>query len=154
MLLRQEPYPSAKTFDASRKRCINNSFIKQSGIRFCTITIKTPGIRMSKTVQIGSKSQFDSLLQSSKIVVTDCKQAPSPHLTLLPEGPSLQEACYRDDILIRSRTVYADWCGPCKQIAPIYEQLSAQLSRSNKITFARVDTEQQREVAQQYGVTA
>lgn len=76
---------------------------------------------MSKTVQIGSKSQFDGLLQSSKIVVTD---------------------------------FYADWCGPCKQIAPIYEQLSAQLSRSNKITFAKVNTEQQREVAQQYGVTA
>lgn len=57
-------------------------------------------------------------------------------------------------MLIQALTVYADWCGPCKQIAPIYEQLSAQLSRSNKITFAKVNTEQQREVAQQYGVTA
>ena len=103
---------------------------------------------MSKTVQIGSKSQFDSLLQSSKIVVTDCKQVGSPHLTLLPA------ARCKDDTLIRTHSVFADWCGPCQQIAPIYEQLSAQLSRPNKITFAKVNTEQQREVAQQYGVTA
>ena len=103
---------------------------------------------MSKTVQIGSKSQFDGLLQSSKIVVTDCKQVGLPHLTLLPA------ARCKDDTLIRTRSVFADWCGPCKQIAPIYEQLSAQLSRPNKITFAKVNTEQQREVAQQYGVTA
>ncbi|KAL8737341.1 MAG: hypothetical protein Q9181_001758 [Wetmoreana brouardii] len=49
---------------------------------------------------------------------------------------------------------YADWCGPCKQIAPIYEQLSAQLSRPRQITFAKVNTEQQKEVAQTYHVTA
>ena len=103
---------------------------------------------MSKTVQIGSKSQFDSLLQSSKIVVTDCKQAGLPPLISLPA------ARRKDDILIRTCSVFADWCGPCKQIAPIYESLSAQLSRPNKITFAKVNTEQQREVAQQYGVTA
>lgn len=107
---------------------------------------------MSKTVLIGSKSQFDGLLQSSTIVVTDCKQAypASPYTTHL----SLDAARCKNNALIWSFSVYADWCGPCKQIAPIYEQLSAQLSRPNKITFAKVDTEQQREVAQQYGVTA
>lgn len=115
---------------------------------------ETYSTKMSKTVHIGSKSQFDSLLRSSKIVVTDCKQAHLPHLILLPEGASFQAAPCKDNTLIRFPTVYADWCGPCKQIAPIYEQLSAQLSRPNKITFAKVDTEQQREVAQRYGVTA
>ena len=109
---------------------------------------------MSKTVQIGSKSQFDSLLQSSKIVVTDCKQASLPSLNLLLEGAYLQAGLCKKDTLIRSYKVYADWCGPCKQIAPIYEQLSVQLSRPNKITFAKVNTDQQLEVAQQYGVTA
>jgi len=50
--------------------------------------------------------------------------------------------------------VYADWCGPCKTIAPLYEQLSAQLSRPNIITFTKVDTEKQTEVTQSYGITA
>jgi thioredoxin len=49
---------------------------------------------------------------------------------------------------------YADWCGPCKQIAPIYEQLSAQLSRPNKITFTKINTDTQQELARSYGVTA
>ena len=53
-----------------------------------------------------------------------------------------------------STAVYADWCGPCKAIAPIYEQLSAQLSRPQKITFVKVDIERQKEIAQKYGVTA
>ncbi|CAL8577081.1 Thioredoxin-like protein 1 [Xanthoria parietina] len=49
---------------------------------------------------------------------------------------------------------YADWCGPCKAIAPIYEQLSAQLSRPQKVTFVKVDTERQKEVAQKYNVAS
>lgn len=49
---------------------------------------------------------------------------------------------------------YADWCGPCKQIAPIFEQLSAQLSRPNKITFAKIDTDKQQDLARSYGVRA
>ncbi|KAK5076278.1 Thioredoxin-like protein 1 [Lithohypha guttulata] len=49
---------------------------------------------------------------------------------------------------------YADWCGPCQQIAPIYEQLSAQLSRPNKITFTKINTDRQQELSQAYGVTA
>lgn len=49
--------------------------------------------------------------------------------------------------------VYADWCGPCQQIAPLYEQFSAKLSRPNKITFVKVDTEKQQELARTYSVT-
>ncbi|KAF7878850.1 hypothetical protein EAF04_000053 [Stromatinia cepivora] len=49
---------------------------------------------------------------------------------------------------------YADWCGPCKAIAPIYEQLSAQLSRPNKITFTKVNVDNQTEIASTYSVTA
>ncbi|ESZ95345.1 thioredoxin [Sclerotinia borealis F-4128] len=49
---------------------------------------------------------------------------------------------------------YADWCGPCKAIAPIYEQLSAQLSRPNKITFTKVNVDTQKEIASTYSVTA
>jgi thiol-disulfide isomerase/thioredoxin len=63
-----------------------------------------------------------------------------------------------NDLLKSSRIVvadfYADWCGPCKQIAPLYEQLSTQLSRPNHITFVKVNTDTQKEIASQYGITA
>ncbi|KAL2019809.1 hypothetical protein VTK56DRAFT_9160 [Thermocarpiscus australiensis] len=49
---------------------------------------------------------------------------------------------------------YADWCGPCHQVSPIYEQLSAALSRPNLVTFVKVDTDKQKDIAQAYRVTA
>ena len=49
---------------------------------------------------------------------------------------------------------YADWCGPCKQVAPIYEQLSEQLSRPNKITFTKINVDKRQDISQAYGVRA
>ncbi len=40
---------------------------------------------------------------------------------------------------------WADWCGPCKAFAPVYEQASAQ---HLDVTFGKVDTEAQQALAQ------
>lgn len=48
---------------------------------------------------------------------------------------------------------YATWCPPCKQIAPIYNQLATQHG-SKDFAFVKVNVDEQREVAAQYGVTA
>ncbi|KAK0731069.1 PITH domain-containing protein [Lasiosphaeris hirsuta] len=49
---------------------------------------------------------------------------------------------------------YADWCGPCNQVAPIYEQLSQALSRPNIVTFTKINTDIQKEIASEYAVTS
>ncbi|KAK4561069.1 Thioredoxin-like protein 1 [Recurvomyces mirabilis] len=49
---------------------------------------------------------------------------------------------------------WAPWCGPCKAIAPVYEQLSSQLSRPGVITFVKVNTDEQKEIASSYNVSA
>ncbi|KAJ0167224.1 Thioredoxin-like protein 1 [Colletotrichum tanaceti] len=49
---------------------------------------------------------------------------------------------------------YADWCGPCKAIAPLYEQLSSSLSRKNAVTFVKIDIEAHKEIAAAYNVTS
>jgi thiol-disulfide isomerase/thioredoxin len=50
--------------------------------------------------------------------------------------------------------VYADWCGPCQQVAPLFEQLSQTLSRPNLVTFVKVNTDLQKDVAHAYRVTS
>ncbi len=46
---------------------------------------------------------------------------------------------------------WAEWCGPCKRFAPVFEQASEEHS---DVTFAKVDTEEQRELAAMYGITS
>ena len=45
---------------------------------------------------------------------------------------------------------YADWCGPCKMVAPELEALSKEWSGKAKIV--RVNVDDQRELAQKYSV--
>jgi len=40
---------------------------------------------------------------------------------------------------------YADWCGPCKMVAPILEELSEEYK--NKIVIYKVDTEAEQELS-------
>ncbi|KAM6477618.1 PITH domain-containing protein [Trichoderma sp. SZMC 28011] len=63
-----------------------------------------------------------------------------------------------DDLLSSSRIVvadfYADWCAPCKQIAPLYASLAEQISRPNLLTFVKIDNDANQDLAQEYGITA
>ena len=45
---------------------------------------------------------------------------------------------------------YADWCGPCKMVAPILEELSAEYD--GKLTIYKVDTEAEQELASVFGI--
>ena len=47
---------------------------------------------------------------------------------------------------------YADWCGPCRMIAPIIEELSTEFNGKAKI--AKVDIEKAQEVTSEYQVTS
>ncbi len=45
---------------------------------------------------------------------------------------------------------YADWCGPCKMVAPILEQLAAEYE--GQIYIYKVDTEAEQELAADFGI--
>ncbi|WP_237188804.1 thioredoxin family protein [Rothia nasimurium] len=46
---------------------------------------------------------------------------------------------------------WADWCGPCKQFGPIFEAAS---EKHADITFGKVDTEDQQQLAAAAGITS
>lgn len=45
---------------------------------------------------------------------------------------------------------YADWCGPCKAVAPVLEDLAAEYG--GKLVIYKVDTEVEQELAAAFGV--
>ena len=46
---------------------------------------------------------------------------------------------------------YADWCGPCKIASPILEEIGAEYA--DKIQIYKINTDQERELAQVFGIT-
>jgi thioredoxin 1 len=45
---------------------------------------------------------------------------------------------------------YADWCGPCKMVAPILEELSVEYA--GKINIYKIDTEAEQELAAAFNI--
>jgi len=47
---------------------------------------------------------------------------------------------------------YTTWCGPCKRLAPIMEELSQ--TYCDQVVFYKADTEQERELAYVFGINS
>lgn len=45
---------------------------------------------------------------------------------------------------------YADWCGPCKMVEPILDELSKEYE--GKLKIYRINTDQEQELAQVFGI--
>jgi thioredoxin 1 len=45
---------------------------------------------------------------------------------------------------------YADWCGPCKSIAPILDELSDEYK--NELVIYKIDTDKETELASLFGI--
>jgi len=60
---------------------------------------------------------------------------------------TFEDAVNDNDIVLVD--FWADWCGPCKMFAPIYESVSEQ---HDDVVFAKVDTESQPALAQAFSI--
>ncbi len=55
---------------------------------------------------------------------------------------TFEETIEKNDIVIVD--FWAEWCGPCKSFAPIYDQVS---EKYEDIVFGKIDTESEQELA-------
>jgi thioredoxin 1 len=66
----------------------------------------------------------------------------------------VSDSSFKSDVLKASGPVlvdfWAEWCGPCKQIAPALEEISAELD--GKITIAKVNVDENPQTPGQYGI--
>jgi thioredoxin 1 len=53
--------------------------------------------------------------------------------------------------MVKVKRFTATWCSPCKQLAPIFEQLKTEIS---EVSFETIDVDQNPELTQQYMVTS
>jgi thioredoxin 1 len=64
------------------------------------------------------------------------------------------DASFTADVLKADKPVlldfWAEWCGPCKMIAPLLDEIARELPAKVRIVKINVDEEQQ--LAQQYGI--
>ena len=60
------------------------------------------------------------------------------------------EQVKNDDIAVIDFS--ADWCGPCKMLAPVMEEVSEELGDS--VSFYNIDVDQNMDIAQQYRIVS
>lgn len=65
------------------------------------------------------------------------------------------DANFSTDVLQSEHPVLVDfwapWCGPCKMVAPVLEEISEEYS--GKISIVKLNTDENPEVTQKYGIT-
>ena len=66
----------------------------------------------------------------------------------------LQDATFDKEVLKSDVPVLVDfwavWCGPCKAIAPVVDELATQYK--GKVKVAKIDVDEHQQVPQQYGI--
>ena len=72
----------------------------------------------------------------------------------LPSEPVKISDMTFDEIIHKNNIVvvdcWAEWCGPCKMMAPIIDELAQEYS--NKVMFAKLNVDENPQTASKYGI--
>ena len=66
----------------------------------------------------------------------------------------VSDASFKAEVLESATPVlvdyWAEWCGPCKMIAPILTEIAAE--KAGQVTIAKLNVDEHGDIAQRYGV--
>ena len=69
---------------------------------------------------------------------------------------TVTDASFADDVLMSDKPVLVDywavWCGPCRMIAPILEEIA--VTHGDKITIAKLNVDENPRIASDYGIVS
>ncbi len=72
----------------------------------------------------------------------------------MPEVTSLSEATFASEVLQSDLPVLVDmwapWCGPCRIVSPIVEEIAVDFA--DKLKVCRLNVDDNMEIARQYGI--
>ena len=67
----------------------------------------------------------------------------------------VSDASFADDVLMSDKPVivdfWAEWCGPCKMVAPILEEIAKE---NDGIVIAKLNVDENPQTAASYGITS
>ena len=67
---------------------------------------------------------------------------------------AVTDASFSDDVLKSTKPVlvdfWAEWCGPCKMIAPILGEIATE--KAGQVTIAKLNVDDHGDIAQRFGV--
>jgi len=83
-------------------------------------------------------------------------EAQSEMTTTSPANDEGQDGWMQQSTIMSSKPMvvdfYATWCGPCKQLAPILDEIEKK--HEGEVIFKRIDVDQEPELAQEFKIQA